>query len=71
MNSGMLLQGVKSKINSDVIAKVGSVYAARSLAGGVGSYEGFLRQPFPLCLRLMKLKVCKERLQRNMDLGIN
>ena len=28
-----------------------------------------LRQLF-LCLRLMKLKVCKERLQRNMDLGL-
>lgn len=39
---------LKSKINSDVIAKVGSVYAARSLAGGVGSYEGFLRQLFPM-----------------------
>ena len=39
---------LQDKITSDVIANVHAVYASRSLAGGVGTYENFLRQLFPL-----------------------
>lgn len=39
---------LKGGITGDVIAKVHAVYAARSLAGGVGSYESFLQQLFPM-----------------------
>lgn len=39
---------LQDKTTSDVIKNVHTVYAARSLAGGVGTYEGFLRQLFPM-----------------------
>ena len=43
-----LAEELKSKITSAAIANVHAVYASRSLAGGVGTYENFLRQLFPL-----------------------
>lgn len=39
---------LKGKITSDVIVNVHAVFASRSLAGGAGTYENFLRQLFPL-----------------------
>lgn len=61
---GAIATELKSKITSDVIAKVHAVYAAASLAGGVGVYENFLRQLFPLPPLDEKQRVEKEMIEK-------
>lgn len=55
---------LKSKITSDIIERVYVVYASRSLAGGVGSYEGFLRELFPLLPLDENQRVQKELVEK-------